>query len=308
MLMLDYWQAPHLNYLRRMAVILSLDAKRGAELNDGARVEADLKAILGLPRQMRESGGPLLTQLPGIDALAVVRLQRVLSEHPGVLGDAQLIQLAHTLSGPRVAADFVNLSGERCFFYDLVQRTYTDNGNGDGRMTLEGGQAAPLLNPLEVFGRTVSGNDLWIAAGTVPMAIASRVELMGTYNRLADESEAKFRQPLRQIVGDSVDAKIIALQNSPVDRVRYAMILTLFFSPESVQATCERYLGSRDGALVAISLELYHRRHGSYPSSLNELAPELLPEIPTDRITGDRGQVPIDRRQAGYLQRRCGSN
>jgi hypothetical protein len=48
----------------------------------------------------------------------------------------------------------------------------------------------------------------------------------------------------------------------------------------------ERYLGRRDGILVAIALELYRRQYGSYPDSLDQLTPALLPHVPADRITG----------------------
>jgi hypothetical protein len=47
----------HLNYTRTIANIMAFDARRAAELNDGARVEADLRADLGLARQLRESDG-----------------------------------------------------------------------------------------------------------------------------------------------------------------------------------------------------------------------------------------------------------
>jgi len=34
-------------------------------------------------------------------------------------------------------------------------------------------------------------------------------------------------------------------------------------------------------------LEVFRREHGKYPESLSELVPQLLPEIPADRITGE---------------------
>jgi hypothetical protein len=36
-----------------------------------------------------------------------------------------------------------------------------------------------------------------------------------------------------------------------------------------------------------LALEMYHRHHGQYPQSVQELVPELLPIVPLDRITGD---------------------
>jgi hypothetical protein len=44
--------------------------------------------------------------------------------------------------------------------------------------------------------------------------------------------------------------------------------------------------GQRDGALIGIALELYHRENKKRPNSLAELSPRWLPELPVDRITG----------------------
>jgi len=56
---------------------------------------------------------------------------------------------------------------------------------------------------------------------------------------------------------------------------------------QRVQETVERSLGRRDGLLVGIALDVFRREHGKYPESLSDLAPQLLPEVPADRITGD---------------------
>ena len=42
----------------------------------------------------------------------------------------------------------------------------------------------------------------------------------------------------------------------------------------------------RDAVLVAIALELHHRRSGAWPVSLDELVPDLLPAVPPDRFDG----------------------
>lgn len=42
-----------------------------------------------------------------------------------------------------------------------------------------------------------------------------------------------------------------------------------------------------DLARVAIALELYRREHGSYPATLNPLAPTYIDTVPPDLVTGD---------------------
>jgi hypothetical protein len=273
---------PHLSPLREMSLIISLDAKRGAELHDGARVQADLIAMHGLAQQLRTADGITITQLVGlrIDNDLVDRLQHVLSEQPDVLTDPQLIQFAHLLAGPRVAADLLNVNDERYFFDDIIQRVYTDNGNGDGHLTLKGAEnSQQWINSSDL--------NLWAAASTVPLATASRAELVAKFNTLLDQAMANLHHPMREVAENGTDAKLVAMHNSSTDSVRFAILNALFFSIDHLQTNCESYLGTRDGTLVAISLELFHRRHGSYPATLNELTLDLLPEIPADRITGD---------------------
>ena len=96
--------------------------------------------MIGLGRQLRNADGFLVTQLVGlgVDNLALSRLRFVLLHYPNLLSDEQLIDFAHRLSGPRVAADLMTVKCERYVFEDFVQRLYTDDGHGDGRMTLAG--------------------------------------------------------------------------------------------------------------------------------------------------------------------------
>jgi hypothetical protein len=53
-----------------------------------------------------------------------------------------------------------------------------------------------------------------------------------------------------------------------------------------VQEIVERSLGRRHGLSAAIALEVFRREHGKYPETLSDLTPQLLPEVPADRITG----------------------
>ncbi len=278
---------PHLSMARTMALILSLDARRAVELKDGDRAVADMLAVFGLARQLREPHDLLMNQLVAlaIDSLGVERLQQTIRTHPDVLSNKQMIEFAHLLYGPRVAADLISLKGERIFFADVVQRVYTDDGHGDGHITFKGMQNVP--NFITIGGHNQLTIDFMGFALSAPMLISSRAEMAGLYDRFMNQTDANFQQPLRQVNWDSLDSQLISLRASPVQSMRYILVSTLLPSLARSQANCEQYLGERDGTLVAISLELFHRRHGVYPASLVDLVPELLPEIPVDRITGD---------------------
>jgi hypothetical protein len=65
------------------------------------------------------------------------------------------------------------------------------------------------------------------------------------------------------------------------------LLLTLVPTLHRSAEIAERALGQRDGLLVGLALEMYHRRNQRYPDTLKQLTPGLLPEVPADRITGD---------------------
>ncbi len=276
----------HLNLLRQMASLLAFDIYHAADLHDRDRADADFAALIGLSRQIRESDGMLVTELDSldIDDLTVITLQHVLTDHADVLSDRQLNRLAHSLAGPQVAGDVMTFASERYFFEDFVQRMYTDDGHGDGRITFWGARMLPLLISSTVP-NTPPPNT--VAAAIALPLMASRAAMMEKYNEWMDQSRANFRLPIRNANWEHLTSQVKSVKDSPAKAVEYPLIALLFPMLSACQESCEWYLGDRDGTLVAIALELYHRRHGEYPATLAQLTPDLLPEIPADRITGD---------------------
>jgi uncharacterized membrane protein len=279
---------PHLNYLRNMNHVLFLDARLAAERGDGARVEADVMAMLGLGRQLRGPDSFLVTQGTGLwfDIEAIRRLRFVLVNHPALFKEDQLICLAHALAGPRVAADLMTFKPDRGFFADIVQRSFTDDGHGNGHMTLAG------VHFLAEIKRMISGDDsrglpAWEAVSTAPLLSASRAQLMAVYDQFADQAEANLQQPIRNADLRGVNSHFAALTSSPTSWFRFNVLSELMPVLTGSQRSCETYLGERDGVVVGIALELFRRRQAHYPAALSELTPGLLPEIPADRITGD---------------------
>src|SRR5881394_1302582 len=99
-----------------------------------------------------------------------------------------------------------------------------------------------------------------------------------------DVADANFRRPMREANWHSYEKESYELDQ--VKRIReplFRVIMPL----DSVQQRAEMWLGHRDGIVVGIALELYRRKYGEYPKSLDVLVPQYLPQIPADRITGE---------------------
>jgi hypothetical protein len=274
---------PHLNGLRLIAQVLAAEAWFACRDGDADRYLQDLTALMNLASQLHD-GGILVTELIslGIRALALDAVDRMLAAAPDLLTDANLQWIAHKLAGPNVAADLIDLDGERLIFYDWLQRAYTDDGAGDGRLTPVGVRLLATLQLNDGINRDQSLLQTAISA-TAPLTVASRQQARREYDQALDTVEANFNCPLRDAPWGSADD-----QEPGGIRAIYPWPHPTFVSGlRNVQQSAERYLGQRDGLLVGISLELHRRASGNYPDHLEALVPMPLPAVPADRITGE---------------------
>jgi hypothetical protein len=85
---------------------------------------------------------------------------------------------------------------------------------------------------------------------------------------------------------------------------RYAPLVQLVPALTRAAEVTEYARAKRDAVLAAIALELYRRRNGNWPDSLGALSPDLLPEVPPDRHTGEPMKYTIRDGQRALLRRR----
>jgi hypothetical protein len=189
--------------------------------------------------------------------------------------------LAQQISNEKVAADFVTLQVERFTIDDTLQRAFTDDGSGNGRLTPTG-VALLHMRVLPAY-RGWRGIVLYPALALV---VPSRQTLAREYTQVAEVASDNFKLPMRDAdwrrMQNDMEASNKSLLNS-MNPLAISKITPAFWM---IQASSERYLGHRDGVAVAIALELYRREHGRYPDNLNALSPQLR-EVPVDRITGE---------------------
>ncbi|MHC4102045.1 MAG: hypothetical protein ACYS15_04905 [Planctomycetota bacterium] len=272
---------PYLTEFRTAGRLLALDAHRAAEVGDGALATANVEAILGIARHTRET--PIL--INDLVSLALVRLAAatfgdLISEQPEVLTDGQLLDLAHRLAAVQGGQLDVRLSGELLWFHDLMQRLYTDDGEGDGRITATGLQSLGSISA----GSPAHTGPLAPALGLV---VAGRREMTNEYLRWFAMAEAEFAKPLWRRDTGMLDREHQRLTNSRVYRARYLPIALILPVLSRLGVEPELVTQERDAVWVAIGLELYRRRAGYWPTSLDSLVPDLLPTVPLDRFDGN---------------------
>jgi hypothetical protein len=285
--------------MRTIARILVADANVAASREDGARATADVAALVALAEQQRdEPRATLVEQLVGIAifSIATDTLGQLFVESPAIFGDALLVALAHRLASYQRGESGADLSAETMLFEDVLQRAYTDDGRGDGRITFDGFKTLDEYSAGDLLriGFVARSPDLRarLIAGALCPALSTlvgrRAEASAEYYELMDEMIANHQGPSWQWDRDKIEAAEDRLNEltSGFNKPRYVVINMLFPAMSAVYSATERSLQQRDAAEAVTALQLWQRRHGAWPERLDQLVPDLLPEVPRDRMDG----------------------
>lgn len=267
--------------MRHFARLLTLDARIAALNNDPARAHENLESMYKMSAHLSESGFIIsgLVRL-AIHDRATQTLSNILRDQPDLLSTDQLTSLAHVLARNNLAVD---LSTERLFFYDFIQRAYSDNGRGDGHLTAEGFN---LLNKYNFRPNGSTSLEALIAPAATGL-MASRKEITRLYEQGLDQAVRFAATPVwKRTDADSPDLASANIAASATSRFRFLPVWALtpalgravWVHDESTQRSA--------GLLTAIAIEIYRRKHGSYPSSLADIETSILPAIPLDMFDG----------------------
>jgi hypothetical protein len=288
--------APHLDELARFRRLLLADSRRAIAAGEGRTFVSNIQTLVGLARHLRDDSPLILTELRAFacfgTALQLVGL--MLDEQPSLLREEDLVDLAHriaTYSGGGTLR--ARLDGERLLFEDLLQRIYTDDGGGDGYLTAEGhriwrrieGDLPPWYEePLTDWDRFVEP----LSGTTLSLITARRSSTSALAERLVLRFQAERAGPLWEWEESTAETHVEELLASRRKKLEYWPVLYVFPGLRHIALRGEVVTQQRDAILAAIGLELYRRRHGEWPQSLEQLTPFPLPAVPMDRFTGKR--------------------
>ncbi len=274
----------NLGPMRLLARLMSADCARALEAGDADTAYADILTQLGLARHTAEQA-TLVSGLVRISILAHTykTTQEVLVSRPDLWTDEQLRNLAHRFAAIDIRPEDM-LNGGRLYFYDYLQRTYTDDGHGGGRVV------SPLPDDLQIIRGSTAKDVAGIASRPALAAMmAPRDEIRKMYDGLMDRAIIETRRPLwLHDESEAVEETVEKLRQSSMrNRIRYMPVLLSMTFHSTVRTTLQTEAGLRDGVLVGIGLELYRREYGAWPGALEELVPGYLPGVPVDRLTGE---------------------
>jgi hypothetical protein len=197
-----------------------------------------------------------------IDLTGFETLLAALSENEKVFSDADLVSIAEHVASLSGAQANIDLMSERYYFDDMVQRIFTDDGNGGGSL---------VRNSFDVMSMIPDNSVVrFLASPLVAVVGPSRFEVTRIYHAMMDQMQARFDAPttdpgVQSYIFDGYD----------LTNLSFFQEMRLFpiplFMPYLDKAAIElaRFRMNRDAILAAVELIQHKRAWGTWPESVD---------------------------------------
>ena len=273
---------PDVAELRRLARAQIASMYQALAQRDADEAVAALDQTLYIA-QVNTHQSLIIEQLVGraIAAEAAGRLRQALMQHQ--LDATTYARLLTTFQqrlplGPTEIA----LQGERLIILDMIQRVYSDDGKGGGRLLLaEIGDMVQMTGVGSSTSRPKAGALAIINLGG--FLYANRTESTEAANDFFDQFIRLSRLSRAERRADPWNENAV-----------FQTLGWRFMPLNMLMPALGRTVDARDaidceiaGTIIMLALEQYRAQTGQYPDSLDELAPSILEDIPADPFSVD---------------------
>ncbi len=237
-----------------------------------------------------EGKGLLIEQMVGvaIEGLGLAAIYDVLEQEEVPLDVLTRIQDELTASFDK-DRQIINLDGEKVFWYDNIQRTFTDDGHGGGRALR--------------YGLPFAAGD-WRdnVAGVLLFDYPGRRETTAMVEAYFEQAQEMLRTPpTRKESSAELEERIRAIQ-------KQNLLLSIVAPAHDRLAHLAWRLRTHRAAVVTtLALLRYQAEKDSYPARLEELVkPGMLTRLPDDPFS--EGPLTYERTADGFLLYSWGEN
>lgn len=279
---------PHLGAFRNASRMLYVDSILAAEQGDVDRVIRNLEATFGMSRHAAGNNTVVGCMMSWACAeIAFQAVGKVLQRYPDAFTDEELAQLQDMVVAHNLRS-LLRLEGERAMAYDIFQNVFSDDGEGDGRITLSGARTIAGLMSMHGAGnsdQSIVESTLHASVIALYGAGTSRKKVSEAYDQVLDGTEERIGHPLAQMLDEAKDSIYdeIVEEGSAVD-------LVLGWVAVADSFLCQRLgrsIGIQSGIEVGIAVHRFQRDHERLPENLDELIPNYLANIPQDGLNGN---------------------
>ncbi|MBX3417172.1 MAG: hypothetical protein KF851_06180 [Pirellulaceae bacterium] len=276
---------PHTQTMRNCARILTADTRWAVETKDWERAVQNVEAMFGLARQAAEPGfyiGNLVAC--AISELTCDTLYEVVGAGAEQLSDNHLERLQRAAERDSMW-DLVKFETERALFDDILQRTFTDNGNGDGRITAAGlefltkskelGAISPEAN--QYLQSSWGSMYLRVLGPTALIWMPNRREFTAAADDFYTMLEQRFFSPYHLDRMDEVETS---------EGFQYQILSRLLPFVKQFRGSIARAEVNRQSVAAAVAIYRFHRQHNRWPNSADEVVGKYLNSFPIDPLNG----------------------
>ncbi len=273
------------------------------QAGDDAEMAQAYEETLALAR-ISSHGSFLIEYLVGIaiDQLAFNELRNELVER--VPSEEVLVRLLAAMDRQQMPPIRQIVEGERLAVLDTIQWTHTDDGRGSGRLiTSNLSQLSGMWGGLGgSTGSWLQDAGSWKIMNLGGAAFPSKAANIRKVTQIFDLIEGAMGKPFYQ--RDNAEATVDALTEALPQR--YVLLRMMLPATGKAMQSNDHEVACREGTRAMIAVELYKKRYGTYPATIDELSPRILARPPIDPFTGkgfgyrvlEAGKDPSGR---GYL-------
>lgn len=293
---------PHVDLSLSIALLFQLDTRLAVIERDADRVVRNVEAVLGVASQI--GGEPMLgsyVSALSIRQVAFEQLEEILLSKPNFFSESQLLGLQDAVAVSDVR-EWLDYEADHVMIKDLIQRCYTDDGNGSGRVTsvgmkilkettgtiagLSGRVAVP--QPVDYF-RWIK--DTWsravkseltqsaLAPGNL-FTFSSRKEVLAKAEELFEEIKADQGLPFWMSRSSMPDGWEFLYPDE------HAFLTQVMPPIQAIDGATVRAVAHKNAMLAALAMYRYHLANRQWPVEEAEIVPKFLEEMPVDVLTG----------------------
>jgi len=259
---------PQLSPFRQMAQLLSIDAKVAASNGDAKRCLQDIESMLNLGTHAREHP-VLISDLVShsIYSMAFTTIGQIMVYEPTLFSKRQFATVEHALAQLENHLS-IRLDGERYFMLDVLQRIYTDDGNGDG--SLVPSNVTQLLGLTQIV--PLGGTNLALTppyfAPLTDIFHPSRKELEVEYLKRMDFAQNSAGIPLFEL--KEMNNPWSSPWAQPASHVfePYFILDLLLPALDRAMLQAKYTRASRDATHAVLYAVQFHNETGAWPSDL----------------------------------------
>ncbi len=282
---------PHVQYFRTAARLLHFDTLYAIEQGDGERATENLATYYGLAQHAADCNC-LVGAYVGfaIASMGYEELQDFLEFHPHFLSEDQLAEIQDSIENVNIR-DWVRLGGERAMVYDIVQRVFTDNGSGDGRITPDGFEFLNVAWGLKQQ-RWAQAYPEFEMALEVAQSLSEPVTLFTNATRKSileryDTTMDLIAEDLDRPAWEAKNYDLESLSSAPAHRRGLPGFDAIDLLPATAHLQQQVYLAvaEQSAAVLALAIHRYQLEQQQWPDDLQQLD-ALFAETPKDLCNG----------------------